>query len=301
MKKIIVPPTAAGLTLQRALMKWYPGVPKTLILKLLRKRKIKLNGHPAKDGSVKLAAGDAVEIWEPAEIQAGVKAAVLAPAPGKIPWPILYEDDDLLVINKPAGVAVQSGQIGSRSVIDALLQAFPSSDPFQQPALVHRLDKGTSGALVVAKRRDIAHGLAEQFQRREIKKEYWAIVQGVPAWDEKLLKNIFEFQGGRVIVHPADQKVAGGVLAETKAIVKKRGAHNSLVQLLPATGRKHQLRAQLAKLGFPVVGDERYGKKKKAGRLMLHAARLEFRQPRTGRLIQVQAEIPAEFHKSSNF
>ncbi len=297
MKKITVPPAAAGLTLQRCLAKWYPGVPKTLILKLLRKRKIKLNGHPAKDGAVKLTCGDVVEIWEPDEIQAGVKKKFLSPTPGKIPWPVLYEDKDLIVINKSAGIAVQSGQVGSRSVIDALLQAFPSADPFRQPALVHRLDKGTSGVMVIAKRRDIAHDLAEQFQRREIKKEYGAVVQGVPAWDEKILKNIFEFQGGRVIVHPVDQKVVGGVLAETGVVVKKRGSQTALLQLRPSTGRKHQLRAQLAKAGFPIVGDDRYGRKRGAARLMLHARSLIFQHPRFRKKIIAEAPLPPEFNK----
>lgn len=300
MKKIIVPPTAAGLTLQRGLTKWYPDVPKTLILKLIRKRKVRLNDRVTTTGSVKIKAGDIVEVWEPQEIQVGVKKASVGRGPARaIPWPSLYEDDDLIVIDKPAGVAVQSGQIGSRSVIDAMLQAYPSPDPFGQPALVHRLDKGTSGVLVVVKRRDIAHELAEQFQKREIKKEYWAVVQGVPSWDEKTLTNIFEFQGGHVIVHPADQKVPGGVVAETKVLVKKRGARTSLLQLFPLTGRKHQLRAQLAKAGFPIVGDDRYGRKRGASRLMLHAHRLSFAHPRTKEKMQLEASLPAEFEKLS--
>lgn len=298
MKKIIVPPAAAGLTLQRGLTKWYPGVPKTLILKLIRKRKVRLNGQVTTTGTVKMKTGDTVEVWEPQEIQVGVKKDVVGTELGrKIPWPILYEDDDLIVIDKPAGVAVQSGQIGSRSVIDAMLQAYPSQDPFGQPALVHRLDKGTSGVLVVAKRRDIAHGLAEQFQNREVKKEYWAVVQGAPSWDETALKNIFEFQGGHVIVHPADQQVPGGVMAETRVVVKQRGKRTALLQLFPLTGRKHQLRAQLAKTGFPMVGDDRYGRKKGASRLMLHAARLSFVHPRTKKEMLLAADLPAEFGK----
>lgn len=300
MKKIIVPENAAGLTLQRALSKWYPDVPKTLVLKLVRKRKVRLNGRVMTAGTVKIKAGDIVEVWEPQEIQTGVKKVAAGPEPSRaIPWPILYEDGDLIVIDKPAGIAVQSGQVGSRSVIDAMLQAYPSKDPFGQPALVHRLDKGTSGVLMVAKRRDIAHELAEQFQKREIEKEYWAVVQGVPTWDEKFLKNIFEFQGGHVIVHPADQKVPGGVVAETKVLVKKRGAKTSLLQLFPLTGRKHQLRAQLAKAGFPIVGDERYGRKKGASRLMLHAHRLSFVHPRTKRKMQLEARLPIELEKLS--
>lgn len=300
MKKIIVPPTATGLTLQRGLTKWYPDVPKTLLLKLIRKRKVRLNGQVATAGTVKIKAGDIVEVWEPQEIQIGVKKVATSHETARaIPWSILYEDDDLIVIDKPAGVAVQSGQVGSRSVIDAMLQAYPSKDPFGQPALVHRLDKGTSGVLVVAKRRDIAHELAEQFQRREIKKEYWAVVQGVPSWDEKTLTNIFEFQGGHVIVHPADQKVPGGAVAETRVLVKKRGAKTSLLQLFPLTGRKHQLRAQLAKAGFPIVGDDRYGRKRGASRLMLHAHRLSFVHPRTKKKMQLEAGLPAEFERLS--
>ncbi len=296
MKKIVVPVTAAGLTLQRGLSKWYSDVPKTLILKLIRKRKIKLNGRVSTVGTTKIKAGDVIEIWEPQEIQIGIKRTEVCPGETRaIPWPILYEDDDLIVINKPAGIAVQSGQVGSRSVIDAMLQAYPSADPFAQPALVHRLDKGTSGVMVIAKRRDIAHDLAEQFQQRGVTKEYWAVVQGVPSWDEKVLQNIFEFQGGRVIVHPADQKVPGGVMAETKVLVKNRGVKTALLQMFPHTGRKHQLRAQLAKLGFPIVGDDRYGRKKGASRLMLHALSLEFKHPRTGKILKMDAPLPTEF------
>ncbi len=225
--------------------------------------------------------------------------AETGPSAEDIPLDVVYEDADLAVINKPSGLVVHPAP-GNRehTLVNALLHRFgelSSVDP-QRPGIVHRLDKETSGLLVVARNNDAHRKLSRQFEVHSIKRIYVAVVSGITRFDE----DVIEVPIGR---HPIKREdMAAGVArnakyARTLYRTLKRGGGATLLQLEPFTGRTHQLRVHLAFIGHPILGDTRYGKAPYGGisRLALHARSIGFIHPSKNKFVEFSSEVPPEF------
>lgn len=215
----------------------------------------------------------------------------------------LYEDDDIFVFNKPSGLAVHPGTNVTRDLDTLLSRSAPPGE--ERPVLVHRLDKDTSGVLVAAKRADVARALGRAFAGRDVKKEYRAIVEGVPDLDLLSLdakgEGIIDIglvkrqtpRGGRMVA-AGDDPDGQHAVTRLRIIEVPADGKSAHVALFPETGRQHQLRVHLSLIGHPILGDALYGDRASAARLMLHAHRLTFRHPRKGRMT-VEAELPQGF------
>jgi len=250
-----------------------------------------VNGRSA-EPSDRVAAGDVIDLEIPDDF-------VLEATPEAIPLDIAYEDDDLAVIVKPAGMVVHPAPGHyTGTLVPALLGrggAWSAAGGVARPGVVHRLDKGTSGLIVVA-RNDASHrALSAQLKDRTLSRSYLAIVRG------PLKDDAGELEGpiGR---HPRERKrmavVAGGRFARTRYEVVERKRTHTLVRCDLDTGRTHQIRVHMAALGHPVAGDNEYGGSEPgAERPMLHAWRLRLRHPRTGREMTFEAPPPADFNE----
>jgi len=263
------------------------------VQRLIAEGYVHLEGQPAKAGTI-LRSGQRIDVRPAAPPPtAGVE-------PEAIPLDVLYEDEWLLVINKPAGMVVHPAPGHWRgTLVSALLYHWraprPGLDPLR-PGIVHRLDKDTSGVLVIAKDADTLAHLATQFRNREVEKQYVACVWGrLRSQSGRIAQPI-----GRNPVHRKRMAVrAGGRAAVTRFRVLQRGAHLTLLRLFPETGRTHQIRVHLASVGHPIVGDAVYGRARVEGRALiarqaLHAERIAFRHPRTGGRVDVSAPWPAD-------
>jgi 23S rRNA pseudouridine1911/1915/1917 synthase len=223
--------------------------------------------------------------------------------PVAIPLNVLYEDEHLLAVNKAAGMVVHPGVgTGEDTLVHALLAhcagGLSGVGGIERPGIVHRLDKGTSGVLLVAKN-DAAHrGLSEQFAGRQLRKEYLALVAGVP----RLRSGMIERAISRHPVHRERMTVGeGGRPARTDwEIVEAFGDRAALVRCRIHSGRTHQIRVHLKSIGHPLIGDTTYGWKADPhlpdpGRVMLHAERIAFLHPVTARPLDLRAPLPADF------
>ncbi|HMP74555.1 MAG TPA: RluA family pseudouridine synthase [Kiritimatiellia bacterium] len=223
--------------------------------------------------------------------------------PEAIPLPVVFEDKALVVVNKPAGMVVHPAPGHSRgTMVHALLHHVEDLEGVGgelRPGIVHRLDRDTSGLLVVAKSEEALTKLAGQFKSREVAKEYRALVWGCP----RLVKGTVDVPIGRDPVHRQKMSVRApnGRSAITHYEVLERFAEASLLGVKIETGRTHQIRVHLAHLGHPIVGDATYGRGGKrslrvmAERQMLHAAKLAFRHPLSGKDLAFEAELPEDF------
>jgi 23S rRNA pseudouridine955/2504/2580 synthase len=221
----------------------------------------------------------------------------------------LYEDDDVLVLNKPMGLAVQGGS-GTERHVDGMLAAITARDG-QRARLVHRLDKDTSGCLVIAKTRFIAAELAKSFRSRSARKVYWALVAGVPKVRQGRVSTYLAKDEEAEAQHEAKMKVAehgddGAQHALTYyAVLEKASRICAWVSLKPVTGRTHQLRAHMAHIGHPIIGDVKYFDREQwelppgmQNKLHLLARRIRLPHPRTGKIIDVTAPLPAHMRQS---
>lgn len=258
-----------------------------------------LRGEPI-ERSAKVHAGDAIQ-FSFADVVAAELRAV------DIPLKVLFEDKWLLAINKPAGMVVHPGA-GTRedTLVHALLSHCAGSlsgiGGVERPGIVHRLDRETSGVIIVAKT-DIAHReLARQFAARTVIKEYLALVGGVP----RLMSGTVKKAIGRNVRHRHKMAVVeealGGRASWTDwSIVEHYGTLAALVSCTLHTGRTHQIRVHMASLGHPLLGDTAYGWKvdsrisRGPGRVMLHAARLSLTHPKTGKVLDFKAPLPKDF------
>lgn len=220
----------------------------------------------------------------------------VSPAAENISLDVVYEDRDLAVINKQAGLVVHPapGNPG-HTLVNALLHRFDTLSDINpgRPGIVHRLDKETSGLLVIAKNNSAHLDLARQFAEHSIQRKYIAIVKGKMEFDE----NIIELPIAR---HPTKRKSMAVSFLESSKYAKthyrtlKRGAEFSLVELRPFTGRTHQLRVHLSHMGHPILGDTKYGGPK-FSRMALHAQSVGFIHPRTKKPLDFSSPLPAEF------
>ena len=300
--KFVVSPEEAGSRLDRFVSAHITELSRTRVQELIEGGLAVLNGMPAK-GSQKVRADDIVEVTPTP------RPAMKAEAE-RIPLDILYEDDDLIAVNKAAGMTVHAGAGNSRgTLVNALLgrgQALSQGGDPLRPGIVHRIDKETSGILLVAKN-DFTHAkLADSFRERTIEKTYIALVQGIlteergrielPIARDPVRRNRMTAKRAASLPNARAARTDWRVLARIDS--------TTLLGVQLHTGRTHQIRVHFAALRHPVVGDTLYGASghllvgnsslPPLGRNFLHAAKLGFRQPRTGQTIQLTAPLPAE-------
>ena len=224
------------------------------------------------------------------------------PQPEEIPLDILYEDEHMLVVNKPAGMPVHPGPgHATKTLVNALLAHcpdLPGIGGVQRPGIVHRLDKDTSGLIVVAKDERAHNGLASQLKDRRMQKTYLALVEGRVQPPEALIDAPIgrdPHNRRRMMVRSASMGSGGARDAQTSYRVRTQYAHCALVEVTLHTGRTHQIRVHFASIGHPVVGDEVYGHRSAlVGRQFLHAWRLTFRHPVDGRELEFEAPLPPD-------
>jgi 23S rRNA pseudouridine955/2504/2580 synthase len=306
---VAVSPDEAGMRLDRFLEARFPGLAFSHIQRIIRKGELRVDGRRTEPND-RLRAGQAVRI-PPLRLEApqarAPGGAVEAQTREYLRSITLYEDDDVLVINKPMGLAVQGGS-GTPRHIDGMLEAL--RDPKgQRPRLVHRLDKDTAGCLLIAKTRFAATALAKTFRSRAARKIYWALVAGVP---KPRQGRISTFLAKEEMDHDSRMRIAahgqqGASHAVTYyAVVDTAGQALAWLSLKPVTGRTHQLRAHCAHMDHPIVGDPKYFARENwqlpggiQNRLHLLARRISVPHPRGGS-IDVTAPLAPHMMQSWN-
>jgi 23S rRNA pseudouridine1911/1915/1917 synthase len=313
-----VDPANAGMRLDQYLVSQLAEVSRSRVQQLIEQQKVLVNGASAK-ASLKLRGDEHVQVTGEVELPP------LRAIAEEIPLDVVYEDDDLAVINKPAGMQVHAGAGATEdarnrgTLVNALLHRFNALSEVGgelRPGIVHRLDKETSGLIVVAKNDAAHHKLARQFSGRQVKKTYIALVQGWPKLDAGTIDAPISrdmSRRTRMTTRGVDGRSA---VSHYKVLEKFQSAYGkfALVEVRIETGRTHQIRVHLASLGHPVVGDTLYGA---AGELnpgnpgrtvgaaralprlsldrnFLHAARVEFAHPATARALKFEASLPGE-------
>ena len=279
-----------GTRLDRYVSEQSPELSRTQTQKLISAGHIKVNDRVAKAG-LKLNAGDRVTIALPPPAPSSL-------LPEAIPLSILYEDDDLLVIDKPAGLAVHPAPgHPEHTLVNAVLShlsVLPDTGDWRRPGIVHRLDKDTSGVMVIAKNSAAQLSLTNQFKGRSVVKVYLVLVRGHLAPED----GIIEATIGRDYRHRERMAVVAegrGREARTQYHVVDYTGNCSLLEVRPETGRTHQIRVHLAAIGYPVVGDKVYGvKSAHLSRQFIHASRLGFKLPSTGEYAEFESELPPD-------
>jgi len=269
-----------------------PELSRTHAQKLIADGCITVNGQAVK-ASLKLSPGDSVNITIPPPPPSPL-------SPEEIPLHIIYEDDDLLVVDKPAGLAVHPapGHPG-HTLVNAILSHYPHLADIGdslRPGIVHRLDKDTSGVMLVAKNRVAQANLSGQFKGHTVVKAYRVLVRGKLTPES----GIIEAAIGRDPRHRQRMAVVSrGREARTEYRVVRYLDGFTLLEVMPATGRTHQIRVHLAAIGFPVVGDSTYGvKSPHLSRQFLHACRLGFNLPSTGEYVEFESELPPDLEQA---
>jgi 23S rRNA pseudouridine1911/1915/1917 synthase len=300
----------AGKRLDQFLTTRLESVSRARVQEMIAEGKVLVNDAPAK-ASLKLRGGERIRVLGEAQ-RAPLKAIA-----EEIPLDIVYEDDDLAVINKPAGMMVHAGAGASDdarnrgTLVNALLHRLGSLSGVGgalRPGIVHRLDKETSGLILVAKNDDAHRKLSAQFAAREVKKKYIALVHGWVKKDSGTLAQ--SISRDRVRRTRMTTRLEGGRAAVTHYRVVRRldtkFGKFTLLDVKIDTGRTHQIRVHVAAMGHPVVGDTMYGAPKQARgknaviglrRNFLHAAELEFKHPRTSAVIALKSELPDELRE----
>jgi 23S rRNA pseudouridine955/2504/2580 synthase len=280
-----------GVRLDRWFRRRWPHLNQGQLQKMFRSGQVRVDGARAK-ADTRLPAGAMVrvpplpEAPEPGDKPKGLELKEIAYAKSLV----LYEDDEVLVLNKPAGLAVQGGTKTYKH-IDRLLSAW--GEGLERPRLVHRLDRDTSGVLVLGKTPAAAAKLSGAFAKRKAQKTYWAIVAGFPKPGDGVMELHLAKKGvgDREMVVPADPKDPMADPAETEFVTLGRaGPRAAWMALRPHTGRTHQLRAHMLAMGHPILGDPKYGDDSSKGlseglKLQLHARRLTIPHPSSGTLV----------------
>lgn len=298
----LVPPALAEQRVDQVLAALVDGLTRSQAQRLIREGHVTIDGRPANKAGEPVAAAATLVIDQPAPVPSTLQAQAL-------PLPILYEDADIVVIDKPAGLVVHPGAgHGDGTLVNALLhhvEGLSGIGGEQRPGIVHRLDKGTSGVMVVAKHDRAHQSLARQFSDRQVEKEYLALV-----WGALEARRSIESAIGR---DPHDRqrmsvRARHGRDAITVVVHAEPLRGVTLVRVSIATGRTHQIRVHLQSIGHPVVGDATYGGLRKPlpldlrvlatlDRPFLHAARLVLQHPTDGRRLTFEAAIPADLSR----
>ncbi len=284
--RLTVPLELAGLRLDQALARLIPGQSRSRLAKLIEEGHVRVDGE-AGVAKRKLQSGEALEVTllpRPAEAAFRAEAIGLS---------IVHEDEDVLVIDKPAGLVVHPGSGNwAGTMLNALLHHAPALAHLPRAGIVHRLDKDTSGLLVVAKNEAAQLDLVRQLQARTVKRTYLALVRGVLRAAGKVEAPI-----GRHPVHRTRMAVvAGGKPAVTHYRVREAFERHTLLECDLETGRTHQIRVHLASIGHPLEGDPAYAGRgaRLLARQALHAWKLAFAHPRGGRAVRFESPLPGD-------
>jgi 23S rRNA pseudouridine955/2504/2580 synthase len=293
-----------GIRLDRWFKRHYPAVTHGLLEKLLRRGEVRLDGKRAKAAD-HVAAGQVLRL--PPQVVHAKDERPQPPKPektmGSLADRILYMDKHVIVLDKPAGLATQGGS-GLTRHVDGMLDSLKFEKP-GRPKLVHRLDRDTSGVLLVARTAQAASGLSQSLALRDTSKIYWALVRGVPEQNRGVIKAALAKEG----IGGKDERMQVSEEEEAKfalteyAVMATAGLEFAFVAARPITGRTHQIRVHLASMGHPIVGDFKYGgvqargKGDIADKLHLHAHSIDIGRPDGGRL-QVTAPLPPHMAKS---
>jgi 23S rRNA pseudouridine955/2504/2580 synthase len=287
----------AGQRVDNFLLRTLKGVPRSHVYRLVRSGEVRVNSRRV-DATYRLQPGDRLRIPPVRTATGGARHPAVRPAE----FPIVHEDDALLVIDKPAGVAVHGGSGVSSGVIEQLRAARPAARFLE---LVHRLDRDTSGLLIIAKKRSALLALHRALREGGVDKRYLVLVKG--RWTRAARDVVLPLR--KYLTSTGERRVsvdATGRESRTRfELVERVGAYSLLAATIE-TGRTHQIRVQLAQLGFPVVGDEKYGDfelnkslaRQGVRRMFLHAERLAFAHPRTGARLELCAPLPAELRSA---
>jgi 23S rRNA pseudouridine1911/1915/1917 synthase len=284
----------AGQRLDHALHAHFPQYSRARLQDWIKHGRVTLNGAPARASRV-LREGDRIDV-EPAEL------TPLHAEPETIPLRVLYEDEDLVAIDKPAGMVVHAGAgVHTGTLVNALLARFQSLSALGgdlRPGIVHRLDRFTSGVILVAKNDATHRALAALFAGRQVEKTYLALVHGnVPADRGRIEKPIARDPRHRTRM---TARLGRGRAAWTEYRVLQRFAGFTLLEVRIGTGRTHQIRVHLASIGHPVAGDRLYGAPAKneihapGERFFLHAQRIRFQHPCTGQPLEIESPLPED-------
>lgn len=283
-KEFEVAREAAGVRLDRYLAEKLEGISRSQIQRAIRAGHVMIDGVATPQASRRLRPGEQV-VWE-------IPFQPLF-TPARIDLAILYEDEEIVVLDKPTGLVVHpgAGETGT-TLVEALLvdRALPVGDDPCRPGIVHRLDKETSGVIVVAKTSSALESLKRQFATRRVNKLYLTLVDGVILEEGGLIDAPIgraPKRTSRMTIHPQ------GRAAQSEFLVLDQADKTTLLLVIPRTGRTHQIRIHFRYIGHPIVGDPVYSRGGK--RLMLHAWRIEFSHPATGQRIRFEAPVPPEF------
>ena len=297
---------SAGQRLDNFLIRYLKGVPKTHVYRIIRSGEVRVNKGRA-GADTRIAAGDQVRL-PPVRVSDKAADKLEHPAPAR-EFPVLLEDNHLIAIDKPAGVAVHGGSGVSFGVIEQLRQARPTAKFLE---LVHRLDRETSGVLLVAKKRSALTNLQDQFRERETGKTYLALVSGAwPAGSKVIdlpLHKYLQADGERrvkVVAKDDPDGMRSITLVKVARRVTVGGLTFTLLEVTIKTGRTHQIRVHLASQGHPIAGDDKYGdfdlnrsmQKQDLKRMFLHAWRLQFNHPAGGERIELVSALPPDLKK----
>ena len=289
--RLRIPTELAGLRLDQALARLLPEESRTRLARLIEQGHVTVDGQPAAP-KLKLRSGEAVDVALVPRVE---KSAFV---PQAIALAVLHEDDDVLVVDKPAGLVVHPGSGNwSGTLLNALLQHAPMLQQVPRAGIVHRLDKDTSGLLVVAKTLTAQTDLVRQLQARTVRREYAAVVHGTVTRD-----GVVESPIGRHPVHRTRMAVVpGGKPAVTHYQVVERFAGASHVACRLETGRTHQIRVHLASIGHPLIGDPVYGKRTfnatlEFPRQALHARKLGLVHPTTREELTWESPLPQDLN-----
>jgi 23S rRNA pseudouridine1911/1915/1917 synthase len=301
-ERLEVPPASAGERLDRYLAAHFPGISRSRLAALIQQGHVRVGGAHSK-ASHRVSPGDIVEVRI-------VPREPLRAAAVEIPLDVLYEDEDIVVVNKPAGMVVHPGAgipPGGATLAGALLHrygALSARGGAVRPGIVHRLDKGTSGATVVARNDAAHHSLAAQFAGRTVEKIYIALVHGKLKSTEGTIRLAVARDLRRRTRMTTRRRPEEGRASQTDWRALAALGPFTLIEARLRTGRTHQIRVHFSALGHPVVGDALYGAPRapEAGgralpaldRIFLHAARLAFAHPRTGQRLELRAPLPPE-------
>ena len=304
-RTITVGAAEAGVRLDRWFRRRWPHLTQGQLARLIRSGQVRVNGGRARP-ETRLDAGVQVRVpplpdWPPEAARDGLDPRDAAYAKSLV----IYEDEEVLALNKPSGLAVQGGTKTTRHV-DRLLSAW--GEGIERPRLVHRLDRDTSGVLVLGKTPAAAARLAGAFARRRTEKTYWALVAGLPKPAEGVLELPLAKKGvgDREMMVPAEPKDPRAESAETEFVTLARAADKvAWMALWPHTGRTHQLRAHMLAIGHPILGDPKYRTEASDAlsgglKLQLHARRLVLPHPSRGTLMleaPISPELKAGFER----
>lgn len=295
LQRLTVSPEEAGVRIDKYLAEQLPDITRSYLQKLLKDGSVQMNGKPVKT-STKTAAGAVIELTIPEPEEPEI-------LPEDIPLDILYEDSDVILINKPKDMVVHpaAGHY-TGTLVNALMYHCKGDlsgiNGVLRPGIVHRIDKDTTGVLIVCKNDKVHNALAEQLKEHSITRKYRAIVCGNLKEDEGTV----DAPLGR---HPQDRKKmaivrTGGKRAVTHYRVLERFGNYTYIECQLETGRTHQIRVHMASLGHPLLGDEVYGRVKSPFKLegqTLHAMVLGFIHPTTGEYMEFEAPLPEYFEK----